>query len=452
MSQHDGVIDNAAGATVRADLNNLAAALLTRSSGASAPGTTYADMEWVDTTNAVIKRRNAANTAWIVAGKRDAEGLVAKTAGFTAGLADIGKFFDATSGSWTLAFAAAATLTDGWWCGVRNTGSGTITLDPNSSETIDGATTLTLAAGESCLVWCNGTLFRTLGRDSIAGLTEDTSPDTAADFVRTFDASAAAFKKVKLSNIAGSGLPLGYISGLIQSNNVTDTVNDIDISAGKCRDATDAVDMALSSALTKRLDAAWAVGTNQGGLDTGAEANSTWYALWLIKRSDTGVVDALFSASFSAPTMPASYDYKRLIGAVYNDGSGNIQAFKSLETAGGGLHVEWSANITDVTAARTTTRTNYRISTPPKRVLAHVANGAQDSNSTFQWLSWPDLPDIAPAFSGTGLHNCNGALLAGGMMDLWVITDSSGRIALDAASATGSWYVRTWGYIDHRRP
>ena len=42
--------------------------------------------------------------------------------------------------------------------------------------------------------------------------------------------------------------------------------------------------------VVKRLDAAWAVGTNQGGLDTGAEGVSTWYHLWLIKRTDWSAV------------------------------------------------------------------------------------------------------------------------------------------------------------------
>jgi hypothetical protein len=84
--------------------------------------------------------------------------------------------------------------------------------------------------------------------------------------------------------------------------------------------------MVLASALTKRLDAAWAVGTNQGGLDTGSIANTT-YHVWLIQRSDTGVVDVLFSASASAPTMPTNYDRKRRIGSIIR-ASGAILAFR----------------------------------------------------------------------------------------------------------------------------
>ncbi|MGN7959124.1 hypothetical protein [Agrobacterium radiobacter] len=111
-------------------------------------------------------------------------------------------------------------------------------------------------------------------------------------------------------------VPKGQLYGLTLSNNAGDAVNDIDISAGEC--ATDSAIpslMILGSSLTKRLDAAWAVGTGNGGLDIGTIGNNT-YHVWLIQRSDTGVVDALFSISATAPTMPANYDRKRRIGSI----------------------------------------------------------------------------------------------------------------------------------------
>lgn len=108
----------------------------------------------------------------------------------------------------------------------------------------------------------------------------------------------------------------GHIFGLTLSNNASDATNDIDIAAGACAsDATAPVIMALTSTLTKRLDANWAVGSGNGGLDTGAIANTT-YHVWLIQRSDTGVVDALFSTSATSPTMPSGYDRKRRIGSI----------------------------------------------------------------------------------------------------------------------------------------
>jgi hypothetical protein len=127
--------------------------------------------------------------------------------------------------------------------------------------------------------------------------------------------------------VASGALPVGHAYGMDLSNNVADTANDIDISAGKWRDPTDTQDIVLAAALTKRLDAAWAVGNNQGGLDTGSKAVSTWYHLWAIKRTDTGVVDVLFSTSATAPTMPSGYTIKQCLGSVKTDASGNILAF-----------------------------------------------------------------------------------------------------------------------------
>lgn len=126
--------------------------------------------------------------------------------------------------------------------------------------------------------------------------------------------------------------PLGeflrpHIQGLTLSNNASDATNDIDIAAGSAgSDGTTPVLMTLASALTKRLDAAWAVGTGNGGLDTGSIANAT-YHVWLIQRSDTGVVDALFSTSATSPTMPTNYNRKRRIGSIVRE-SGAIVAFR----------------------------------------------------------------------------------------------------------------------------
>ena len=113
--------------------------------------------------------------------------------------------------------------------------------------------------------------------------------------------------------------------GLILSNNAIDATNDINISAGGWLDDTFVDVMVLGTALTKRLDAAWAVGTNQGGLDTGSIANTT-YHVFLIKSFGTGVTDVLFSASATAPTMPTSYDYKVYIGSIIRE-SGAIIGF-----------------------------------------------------------------------------------------------------------------------------
>lgn len=65
MSQHDFDIANQTPASLRADLNAALGALVTLSSGASAPATTYTYMLWYDETNDILKIRDDSDTAWI---------------------------------------------------------------------------------------------------------------------------------------------------------------------------------------------------------------------------------------------------------------------------------------------------------------------------------------------------------------------------------------------------
>lgn len=83
----------------------------------------------------------------------------------TAGIADNGGIIEATSGTFTLAFTAAATLANNilnWWTVIFNSGTGDVTLDPNASELIDGLTSWVLYPGGSILVSCTGTAFESI--------------------------------------------------------------------------------------------------------------------------------------------------------------------------------------------------------------------------------------------------------------------------------------------------
>lgn len=213
----------------------------------------------------------------------------------------------------------------------------------------------------------------------------------------TMDA-AGTNKKSTLAVLLGM-LTSNVISGLTLSNNGTDANNDIDIAAG-CATVTDgsAWHLAtLGSTLVKQLDATWAVGTNAGGLDTGSEANSTWYHVWLIQRSDTGVVDVLFSASATAPTMPTNYDRKRRIGAIYNNSTGAIQAFTQ--------HLDmflWAERAKDVSAANPGTSAVLRTLSVPLgiKVLAHWVGTIIDNgyaSVTYGLITSPDMTDVAAA-------------------------------------------------------
>lgn len=68
MATHDYVIDNQSASAFRSDLNGALQAIVTQNSNATAPATTYANMIWYDTAANQLKKRNEANSAWIVLG------------------------------------------------------------------------------------------------------------------------------------------------------------------------------------------------------------------------------------------------------------------------------------------------------------------------------------------------------------------------------------------------
>lgn len=124
--------------------------------------------------------------------------------------------------------------------------------------------------------------------------------------------------------LADQGMLRGFLTGLNMSTTVASST--ITIAAGAAADTSGGGLMVLTSALAKHTGS-WAVGTSNGGLDTGTIANSTWYDVNLIERLDTGVVDAVFTIAGNAPTLPANYTLSRRIGSVKTDAGGNWTRF-----------------------------------------------------------------------------------------------------------------------------
>lgn len=118
----------------------------------------------------------------------------------------------------------------------------------------------------------------------------------------------------------------GFRYALTMTTNVADATNDVDVGAGSTVDSTGVISILLASSITKRIDATWAVGTNQGGLDTGVVGNNRYF-IFLIRRPDTGVVDVLFSLSSTAPTLPANYTQFALIGNLTRSAGVNSRPY-----------------------------------------------------------------------------------------------------------------------------
>lgn len=120
-----------------------------------------------------------------------------KTGAYTVIAADMGKLL-LCSGTFTVSLSAAATLGDGFSFIIENNGTGVITIDPNSTEQIDGVATKTLAAGDWCVVTCTGTGFNTFGVSSIS----TSSVQTAISGSNYDELGTYAFALFQTSNTA----------------------------------------------------------------------------------------------------------------------------------------------------------------------------------------------------------------------------------------------------------
>jgi hypothetical protein len=119
--------------------------------------------------------------------------------------------------------------------------------------------------------------------------------------------------------------PLSYRSPLVITGlNISVASNTtLSIAAGYAKDADNIIDIALSTATT--LNAAT---TGANGLDTGALANSTIYAIYLVTDTVNKRVCVLASTSLTAPLLPYGYDGKLLIGFALTDGSAHFLPMK----------------------------------------------------------------------------------------------------------------------------
>ncbi|NKM12996.1 hypothetical protein GFL85_18500 [Rhizobium laguerreae] len=234
--------------------------------------------------------------------RRDVDGktiYAAKSGSYTAVAADNNAVHRYTATA-TVTLTAAATLGSGWHYTVIADGAD-VAVAPNGAETIDGATTLVVPNGYSATIYCTASAFIT--DKLIARL--DSKADAAA---------------------VGS-----FVIGGVLSNNGSSPNTHVDIAAASIRSDSSFVANALT--FTKRLDALWAAGTGNGGLDTGTKAISTTYRVWPLRKTADGSADFLFSTSTTAGgvTIPSGYtvvapnDFD--IGMILTDSGGNIIRF-----------------------------------------------------------------------------------------------------------------------------
>jgi hypothetical protein len=86
------------------------------------------------------------------------------TSGTTLGATDRAKLYSWTGGGGSVNLSSAASMGNDYFVGIRNDGSGTLTVTPAGGDTVNGATTLALAPGDSAWFISDGaTSYKTVG-------------------------------------------------------------------------------------------------------------------------------------------------------------------------------------------------------------------------------------------------------------------------------------------------
>jgi hypothetical protein len=263
---------------------------------------------------------------------------------------------------------------------------------------------------------------------------------------------------LKDSDIAA--LASGFLYGCTLSNNGSDATNDIDIAAGKCIDSTNAVMMTLS-ALTKRLDANWAAGTNQGMRNSGAAITDTTYHIYAVCKADGADPDIYAHASatvatvitaLQAETGGSAYAYARRIGSIIR-ASATIVAFKQR-----GDEFLLDVALREVNDDNPGVSAVLRTLTVPGgiNVDAIITAGVYDTTPAVLvqlLVSSPDITDSAADVRYTAaVANAGAGVPQFGTSTARVRTNTSSQIRtrIDASTADTFVQIVTHGWIDTR--
>ena len=314
--------------------------------------------------------------------------------------------------------------------------TGTTTINLGDAATMGAGYTVTIKNAGSGTV----TVGRATGGDTIDGVAADDS--LGAGEFGTYQVNAGAGGYLK---IAGeSALPKDYITGGVPSNG-TDTTNDLDFTAGECRDSADAVNITIP-AFTKQLDVTWAAGTNQGGRSSSqAIADGWWYAHAIIVG---GSADIGYDTSATASNLITDHSataYRPLF--KFERKSGSIVGFTAIETAGGGLDITLDTKVMNIDGASgSTTGALVTVSAPPN-TRAKLAFLLSLAGVGYAWVRPSDAPNVAA--SDTNYDVLTASSSSNPVVHLVVKTDASSQVRyrVDTSFLVD---LQTTGYLEDR--
>lgn len=183
----------------------------------------------------------------------------------------------------------------GSWVWIKNlTGAHLVTIDPSGAGTIDGAATLVLSQANEAVC-----IFKI-------------AANTWVILTHKIDITVPTVTPLK-SGVTNLLIKFGAVS----------PAQRLDITA----DEAVLVDGAGGSAIFNNVSLTLNLGGPNGanGIDTGSLAANRKYYIWLIGKTDRSAIACLaHSGTSGAPTMPADYTFKKLVGWCRVDGTSNL--------------------------------------------------------------------------------------------------------------------------------
>lgn len=272
-----------------------------------------------------------------------------------------------------------------------------------------------------------------------------------ADEIGLWDSGTSALAKLTWANLIAAVAPEKFPT---LSNTVGNTATHIDFTAASVWD-NGLTTRATIAALTKRLDANWAVGTGNGMRYSGAGIANGWYyiyAVWKIQGAnadyyaDPSASEATALGHLQAETGGASYAYIQRVAAI-NRAGGSIRQFHQYDD-----RFMWDTPVPDVSAVSIgLSASNHAVTIPPipVRLIANTRVAYTGGFST-AYVSSPDQVDVAA--SSTDAYTAGTDNIASGSNAYTPIEidTSNGQIRARATIASTSFYVNTRGYVDRR--
>jgi hypothetical protein len=238
------------------------------------------------------------------------------------------------------------------------------------------------------------------------------------------------------------------LAGLTLSSGGSSSIYFI-VSPGSAADSTNFDTLALAANMQKST-AAWAAGPNQGSLDTGTIAASTWYHVFVIKRRDTNInnsTDVLISLTPTAPTLPANYTLFRRIGSIRTNASSLWTTFVQ-----NGDEFLWTTAVNDVNAVAITATPILTTLTVPTGIQVWASVNAEISATTAGSLLLQSPDESAQPATATNATVRDNVAATGTPTNVILLrTNTAAQIRATGDGAAGAQYsIYTRGWFDTR--